>query len=71
MDVQPAHGCAEQADRLLALEVEAQNFRDGGTRCPVLCHVATSLGLGHWIDDVALLSVTVLSCIDGCPLYVV
>lgn len=65
MDVQPTHGCAEEADGLLLLRVEAEDFEDGWTGCSVLCHVAASLGLGDWVDDVALLAVSVLSRVDG------
>jgi hypothetical protein len=63
--LQPAHGCPEQADCLLLLRIEAQDFHYRRTRRPVLCHLAAPLGLSDGINDVALLAVLVLSRVDG------
>lgn len=50
---------------MLLLGVEAEDLHQRRPRSLVLCHVASCLGLRDWVDDVALLSVSVLSCVYG------
>lgn len=64
INLQPGHRCAEQANSLLLLRVEAQHFHQCRSRRLVFGHLTARLRLRDRIDHISLLSVAVFSRID-------
>jgi hypothetical protein len=62
-DLQPAHRCTKEADRLLLLGVELEDLLQRRSWSLVLCQIATCLGLSDRVDYVALLAIAVFACV--------
>lgn len=70
-DVQPRHCAAKQSYSLLLLHIKPKHFCKRDWWLLVSVHLAPRLGLGDRVEDVALLSVAILSRIDSSFLDII